>query len=224
MIQRVLEPESMETTDDVEEYDAMDHSEVNGRFVDDFLSVHGAARGGEILDVGTGTARIPIALALADFQARIMALDLSEAMLEAAALNVAKAGLSRRVRCYQGDAKSLADQFGERAFEGVISNTIMHHIPDPEPVLATMARLVAPRGTLFVRDLARPGSRSEIDRLVMTYAGRETPEARALFAASLGAALTLEEIQSLVKRIGLPASDVVMTSDRHWTWVWRNRP
>ncbi len=222
MIPRILEPEVMETTEDVAQYDAMDHGEVNARFAADFLAVHGIGRGGEILDVGTGSARIPIEIVRADSLSRVMALDLSEAMLEQASLNIAKAGLSRRIRCHLGDAKTLLDQFGERAFEAVISNTIIHHIPDPGPVLEAMARLVAPRGTLFVRDLARPSSRSEIERLTMAYAGHESPAARGLFAASLGAALSLEEIQSLVKRMYLSPMDVVMTSDRHWTWVWRN--
>ena len=44
----------------------MDHGEVNARFVADFLAAHGTCRGGTILDVGTGTARIPIELARAD--------------------------------------------------------------------------------------------------------------------------------------------------------------
>ncbi len=84
MIPRVLEPEAMETAEEVRQYDAMDHSAVNDRFVADFLSAHGPCRGGEILDVGTGTARIPIALARADGRARILALDLSATMLEQA--------------------------------------------------------------------------------------------------------------------------------------------
>ena len=157
MISRVLEPEPMETADDVRQYDAMDHSAVNARFVEDFLTAHGPCRGGEILDVGTGTARIPIALCLADSAARILALDLSEPMLERAAANIAAAGLSPRIRCHHGDAKSLITLFGEGSFEGVVSNTIVHHIPDPEPALDSMARLVARGGTLMIRDLARPG-------------------------------------------------------------------
>ena len=56
MIPRILEPEVMETTEDVAQYDAMDHGEVNARFAADFLAVHGIGRGGEILDVGTGSA------------------------------------------------------------------------------------------------------------------------------------------------------------------------
>jgi ubiquinone/menaquinone biosynthesis C-methylase UbiE len=223
MIPRVLEPEAMETAEDVRQYDAMDHSAVNAQFVEDFLDVHGPCRGGELLDVGTGTARIPIALAQADSQARVLALDLSETMLQRAGLNIAQAGLERRIRCHHGDAKSLLERFGEGSFEAVISNTIVHHIPDPEPALNAMARLVARGGTLMVRDLVRPDSRAEIVRLADMHAGSESPDARALFEASLAAALTLDEIASLVYDLGLSDAGVRMTSDRHWTWTWRRR-
>ena len=221
MISRVLEPEAMETPEDVRQYDAMDHSAVNSRFVLDFLAVHGRCRGGEVLDVGTGTARIPIALGRADDKARVLALDLSEAMLAQAAANIVQEGLSDRIRCRLGDAKSLIDAFGEGSFEGVISNTIIHHIPDPEPVLGEMARLVARGGTLLVRDLARPDSTDEIVRLADLHAASETAAARALFEASLGAALTLEEIRGMLRSLGHDAGLVSMTSDRHWTWCWR---
>jgi ubiquinone/menaquinone biosynthesis C-methylase UbiE len=221
MISRVLEPEAMETAEEVRQYDAMDHSEVNARFVADFLSAHGPNRGGETLDVGTGTARIPIALAEADRQAHVLALDLSETMLAQAEVNIAAAGLSSRIRTHHGDAKTLLDSFGQGIFEGVISNTIIHHIPDPLPALETMARLLARGGTLMVRDLARPGSLDDIRRLSDTYAAGESPAARALFEASLHAALTLDEIRSLLGDLGFSPRDVTMTSDRHWTWTWR---
>ena len=39
MIPRVLEPEAMETADEAADYDAMDHTAVNERFVADFLRV-----------------------------------------------------------------------------------------------------------------------------------------------------------------------------------------
>jgi ubiquinone/menaquinone biosynthesis C-methylase UbiE len=221
MIPRVLEPEAMETAEEVRQYDAMDHSAVNDRFVADFLWAHGPCRGGEVLDVGTGTARIPIALARADGQARVLALDLSATMLEQARINIADAGLSSRITGRQGDAKSLLNVFGDSVFEGVISNTIVHHIPDPAPVLEEIARLVAPGGTVMVRDLARPPTQAEVARLVATYAANETPEARALFEASLNAALTLEEARTLIDRLGLAGYELTMTSDRHWTWIWR---
>ena len=61
MLSRVLEPEAMDTPDEARVYDAMGHAAVNDIFIADFLATHGPCRGGAILDVGTGPARIPIA-------------------------------------------------------------------------------------------------------------------------------------------------------------------
>src|ERR1051325_11092068 len=60
-MQRVLEPEVMDSLDEAIDYDAMDHAEVNRLFVADFLQAAGRmAADAEILDLGTGTAQIPI--------------------------------------------------------------------------------------------------------------------------------------------------------------------
>ncbi len=186
-----------------------------------FSPAHGPCRGGEILDVGTGTARIPIALARPTARLASLALDLAETMLAQAAVNIAAAGLSHRIRCHHGDAKSLLESFGEGRFEGVISNTIVHHIPDPEPALRTMARLVATGGTLMVRDLARPDSHGEIAPARGDLTPDRKPRRRGHSSRHRsGAALTLEEIRAIVERLGLPPSEVAMTSDRHWTWIW----
>ena len=40
-------------------------------------------------------------------------------------------------------------------FGAVMSNSIVHHIPEPASVLAEMVRVAAPGGLLFVRDLLR---------------------------------------------------------------------
>ena len=175
MIPRELEPESMETAEDVEQYDAMDHSEVNNRFVADFLDAHGPCRGGEILDVGTGTALIPIALARADTYARVIGFDLAPAMIERAEQNVAAAGLSDRIRCVQADAKSMGAVIDGIAYEAIVSNTILHHIAEPCHVLGAMVERVSPGGTLMVRDLIRPDTEAELDALVERYAAGESP-------------------------------------------------
>ena len=219
MLPRTLEPEAMDTPDEARDYDAMGHDAVNARFVADFLEIHGPCQGGEILDVGTGTARIPIALALADARAILVGIDLADAMLDLARRNVAEAGLAARIRVELRDAKSLP--FPDRAFEAAVSNSIVHHIPDPAPALAEMVRVLDAGGTLFVRDLARPGSNAEVARLVSLYAGGESPSARALFEASLHAALTPDEVRGLVAPLGLPSEAVALTSDRHWTLSWR---
>jgi hypothetical protein len=84
-----------------------------------------------------------------------------------------------------------------------------------------MARLVAPGGTLFVRDLARPSSLAGLEALVERYAGGETGHARAMFADSLHAALTVDEVRERVAPLGIGGDCVAMTSDRHWTLAWR---
>jgi ubiquinone/menaquinone biosynthesis C-methylase UbiE len=155
----------------------------------------------------------------ADPAARVCALDMAAAMLELARRNVAEAGLIDRIACVQGDAKAL--DWPDGSFEAVISNTIVHHIPDPAPGLREMARLVAPLGTLFVRDLARPASNQEIASLVSTYAGTESPAAQALFEASLRAALTVDEVRTIARSLGRDSAGITLTSDRHWTWIWQ---
>jgi hypothetical protein len=65
MIGRVLEPEAMDTAEEAHEYDLMDHRAVNARFVTDVLDYMvrlgpSDLRGLFVVDVGTGTARIPI--------------------------------------------------------------------------------------------------------------------------------------------------------------------
>lgn len=220
MIPRILEPESMDGPEEVAQYDAMDHRAVNDVFVKDFLAAHGPCQGGEILDIGTGTARIPIALALADPKAHIVGFDLAPAMIERARQNVDEAGLSDRIGFILGDAKSPS-ALGDARYEAVISNTIIHHIPEPLAALRAIFERLAPGGTLFVRDLYRPDDQPTLAALVQQYAGEESPEARELFRASLHAALTVPEVSAICAAIGLPADCVKMTSDRHWTIVWR---
>jgi ubiquinone/menaquinone biosynthesis C-methylase UbiE len=219
VLSRVLEAEVMDRPEEVREYDAMDHSAANARFVADFLAVHGPGRGGEVLDVGTGPARVPIGLCRADRHLRILGVDLAGPMIDLARRNVAVAELTDRIRFARGDAKNLP--FPDGRFEAVVSNTIVHHIPDPAPALAEMARLAAPGGTLMVRDLLRPADESELDALVALHAGSEPPSARAMFRDSLLASLTLDEVRAMICRIGLSGDDARTTSDRHWTWIWR---
>ncbi len=219
MIPRKLEPEVMDSPEEAQAYDAMNHAAVNESFVADFLAVHGPCRGGEILDVGTGTARIPIELCRVDARARVLAVDLSESMIALATANVREAGLGDRIRCRPEDAKSL--RLAGPGFEAVVSNSIVHHIPEPTTVLREVSRLAAPGGTVFVRDLARPTSEFELARLVELYTGGESERGRLLFEDSLRAALTVGEVASLIENLGLPSSGVKLTSDRHWTWIWQ---
>jgi ubiquinone/menaquinone biosynthesis C-methylase UbiE len=216
MLTRILEPEIMDSPDDAREYDAMDHSAVNAQFVTDLLP-HLNCSPLEILDLGAGTAQIPIEIARRALYTHITAVDAAPSMLTVARANIAGARLTKRIDPVLADAKHLP--FADNAFTAVISNSILHHITEPQAVAAEAVRLTARGGLLFHRDLARPGDEFELQHLVETYAGGATPYQRKLFSDSLRAALTCEEIRELVANLGFARETVQMTSDRHWTWA-----
>ena len=232
-LQRVLEPEVMDTVDEAIAYDKMDHSEVNRRFAEDFLATgyaaesdaaaaHGVNEGdvdalaGIAIDLGTGTALIPIEICRQSPTARILAVDLSISMLDLAKINVEVAGFPHRIQLDHIDAKGISYEDGQ--FAAVISNSIVHHIPQPAAVFAEAARLAATGGQLFFRDLARPASVEAVEQLVTTYAGNEPEPSQRMFRESLYAALTVDEVRDIIQPLGFPADSVNMTSDRHWTW------
>ena len=216
-LQRVLEPEVMDTPDEARAYNAMDHSAVNRLFVDDLLSAGGLT--GEVLDLGTGTALIPIELCRRAPDARVLAIDLSVAMLDLARNNVEIAGLTSQIMLDRIDGKSLP--YDDGRFVAVISNSIVHHIPEPLGVLKESWRVLSPGGLVFVRDLLRPQDDATVRQLVELYAGEATPHQRQLFDDSLRAALSLAEIRQLVALLGSDVQSVQQTSDRHWTWSAR---
>ncbi len=228
MLERRLEPEVMDTSEDAHDYDTMDHSTVNRVFVDDFLAFARAngfdARLADqrqpprLLDVGTGTALIPIELCSRRVACQIIAIDLAAEMLKLADLNIANAGFASSIQTQRVDAKQMPYATG--SFDAVISNSIVHHIPEPNAVFAEMARVLQRGGLLFVRDLLRPKSRSEVDQFVTTYAGRENAHSQQLFRDSLHAALSLDEVREIAIAHGICATSIAQTSDRHWTLAW----
>jgi ubiquinone/menaquinone biosynthesis C-methylase UbiE len=217
MLSRTLEPEVMDSAEEARDYDAMDHSAVNRAFAADFLAAWDGSN--PILDVGTGTAQIPVELCRQARTARVTAIDLAEHMLRVGRENVERAALADRIRLQLCDAKHAP--FADGAFAAVISNSIVHHVPEPAVVLADMVRLVRPGGLLFVRDLLRPADEAMLAYLVATYAGDANAHQRQMFDNSLRAALTLAEIRDLVATLGFDPATVHQTTDRHWTWTAR---
>jgi ubiquinone/menaquinone biosynthesis C-methylase UbiE len=213
----------MDSETEAQDYDAMDHGEVNAAFCADLLAVQ--PRPARVLDAGTGTALIAIDLCRRLPEVTVDAIDLASHMLAMGERNVRSAGLAARIRLARIDAKATSWPGG--AFDTVISNSLVHHIPDPATLYAELWRLVRGGGVLFVRDLARPEDAAQLEGLAERYApapdeehspsGAMRARQRALFVASLRAALTVDEVRDLVATLGIPGETVRMTSDRHWT-------
>ena len=214
---RQLEAEVMDTHAEACDYDAMDHSAVNRLFIEDLLSLGHPE--GDVLDLGTGTALIPIELCRKCDSCRVMAVDAAVHMLDLARINVEVAGFPDRIFLNLVDAKKLP--YAAHSFSTVMSNSIVHHIPEPIEVLQEAVRVTAANGLIFFRDLLRPADANQLRMLVDQYAGDANEHQRQMFADSLHAALSLNEIRDLIQRLGFDRNSVVATSDRHWTWTAR---
>lgn len=212
-MQRVLEAEVMDTWEEAIEYDSMDFTEVNTAFAQCAVDLGPPA--GLILDAGTGTARIPMIIAQMRPQWQIIGIDLSKNMLQVGAENVEKAGFQSQIQLELVDAKKLP--YPDHHFDMVISNSIVHHLPDPLPFFREIKRVLKPAGAIFLRDLFRPADEKIMDSLVDQYAADCNAHQRKLFRDSLNAAFTLKEVNEIVKDAGLENVKVYQSSDRHWT-------
>lgn len=142
----------MDTPEAAAAYDAMEHGKVDQAFVERVIAL--GASTGHFLDVGTGPAQIPILLAKACPDLQITAIDLSEEMLKIAEQHVKDAGLSDQITLKLVDAKNLP--FPDKSFDGLISNSIVHHIHNALKALIDMGRVIKPKGLVLIRDLIRP--------------------------------------------------------------------
>jgi ubiquinone/menaquinone biosynthesis C-methylase UbiE len=213
MLARILEPEVMEDREEAVEYDAMDHSAVNRQFVLDLIAA--GPIGTDCLDLGTGTALIPVELCAQNKSVRVMASDASSMMLDVARYNLEANSLMARVQLHLGDAKKLV--FEDNYFDTVISNSLVHHLPSHESFLSEVMRVVRTGGLVFIRDLVRPDTLEDVETLVAKHAANESEHSKQMLRQSLIASLRLDEIQALAVDAGLDHDCVRLTSDRHWT-------
>jgi len=113
--------------------------------------------GGSVLEAGCGTGRNLIVAARRWPDAHYYGVDISEAMLETARANVAKAGLSDRISFAQGDATAFDAQamFGRDEFDRVFQSYTLSMIPDWKGAIREAASKLAPGGRLDIVDFGQ---------------------------------------------------------------------
>jgi ubiquinone/menaquinone biosynthesis C-methylase UbiE len=140
-----------------------------------------------VLDVACGTGMV--ACAFAEIARHVSGIDLTSAMLEQAKLLARQRNLSN-LSWHQGDIETLP--FSDDSFSVVLSRYAFHHFLNPGLVMREMSRVCCPGGKIMIVDALLPPEKID------PYNHFEK-----LFDPSHNRALTMEEMQGLVKKAGL---------------------
>lgn len=150
----------------------------------------GAGPGDTVLDVACGGGHVVCAFARVARHAT--GIDLTPAMLDRARALQQERGLAN-VTWRQGDVVPLP--FADGAFSMATSRYAFHHFLDPRAVLAEMARVTAPGGTVMVVDADAPADPAKAAAFNRMERLRDPSHARAL---------PMAELRSLFGAVGLP--------------------
>lgn len=212
-MERILEPELMDDPKQAEVYACADFEEENQGFVERFKEYFPEFSQGTVLDLGCGPADIPIRFAKLYPGCQIIGVDASAPMIQLGAQAVKAAGLADRItlRCERID-----DVAGARVADAVISNSLLHHLPNPLQFWNRLRQLVRPGAPVLVMDLLRPESPEAAQAIVDQYAANEPDILRRDFYNSLLAAFTEDEIGSQLARMNLTRLLIDVPDDRHW--------
>ena len=216
--QRVPEPEVMDDSGEVVAYSSAAAQSYLNQIDDTFLAravrlVNRRERG-RALDIGTGPGQIVVKLARQLTRWKFVAVDRSSHMIAEAVANLAAAGpdLAGRVEFQIADANALP--FPDATFDLIFCNSVLHHMFEPERLLAEMARVAKPRGAVLLRDLRRPNRyvhRWHVRRHGRHYSGKM----RELYEASVRAAYIAPELQRLVEASRLARVRVFNDASTH---------
>jgi len=208
---RILEPEIMDSEAEASAYARADFSDSNQWYVDHF--VHDYPRHlGQIVDLGCGPCDVPVRLAHAAASAHITAVDGSAAMLDLARAALRKSRVHSRITLHLGRLPGLA--LSEHHYDAVLSKDMLHHLPDPQVLWSEARRLARPGAAVYVMDLIRPSSPLEAREIVERVSPNEHPLLKEDFYNSLCAAFTVEEVRAQLAAAHLPLT-VEQVSARH---------
>jgi len=98
----------------------------------------------------------------------------------------------------------------------VLSNSLLHHLPNPLQFWNKLRQLVKPGSPVLVMDLLRPGSPEEAQAIVDRYALGAPAVLRRDFFNSLMAAFTEDEVTTQLARMNLTRLLIDVIDDRHW--------
>lgn len=139
-------------------------------------------RGGELLDVATGTADVALTLAGLRDDVRVVGVDPSPEMLAVGRRKVDAAGLSDRIELAEGDG--LALPFAADRFAGACVSFGIRNFADRVAGLREMARVTRPGGLVAVLELAEPDESRLLGKAARLHVRHVVPRVGALLSGA----------------------------------------
>ena len=213
-MKRVPEPELMDDQVQAKAYAQADFNETDGMFVERFIDRFPGPMKGHALDLGCGPGNVALRLARAYPDLVVHAVDGAAAMLHCAEEALREAPDVRdRVHLVKGfipDAPMPRDHY-----HAVVSNSLLHHLPDPSALWTTILRYARPGAPVQVMDLMRPHDEDEARELQAKYTEGAPEVLRTDFYHSLLAAFEPDEIREQLAAAGIEGWQVEVVTDRH---------
>ena len=216
-MQRVPEPELMDDADQARAYAAADFTAGDQQTIALIRSLVSETATGvspaRVIDLGCGPGNITLRLGEVFPEAEVIGVDGADAMLKLARARASAQDC--RVQFLEFPLQRLNDSSLVGTADLIVSNSLLHHLHQPD-LLWTLSRTLARPGCRVLhRDLRRPVSPAELDRLQR----RHLPDAPQVlihdFRASLAAAFEPEEVESQLQNAGLTRLTVVAEDDRY---------
>ncbi len=218
---RELEPELMDSKAQAEAYANSDFSEPHNAFVTNFREIFPDFFTGKVADLGCGTADITLRFAKAYTFSSLIGIDGSEEMLEFGRQRIAQ-------EHYRGHSIGLVHRMlpdhGQipGSFDAVISNSLLHHLPNGEILWTVATELALPEAPIFVVDLTRPATVAKAEELVTQHSEGAPELMKRDFYNSLLAAFRPEEVRVQLDKLGLTNFKIQIISDRHMMIYGKN--
>ncbi|MEE2821495.1 MAG: class I SAM-dependent methyltransferase [Acidobacteriota bacterium] len=174
-----------------------------------------------VLDLGCGPADITLRFARCYPRCYVHGVDGSKSMLKFGRQAVRRERLEQYVVLIEGllpTAKLPRDRY-----DVVISNSVLHHLQDPQMFWSAVSGLAGSNSLVFVMDLLRPESRGQASKLTELHVSEEPKILQRDFYNSLLAAYRTDEIEAQLERAGLGHFSLEVVSDYHLV-VWGTMP
>jgi arsenite methyltransferase len=159
------------------------------------LAFAGVKPGQTVLDLGSGAGfDLLIAAEKVGAEGKVIGIDMTDAMIDAARENAARAGLSEVIEVRKGRIEELPVDDG--SVDWVISNCVINLSPDKAAVFTELARVLKPGGRFSVSDIVA----EELPEAV-----RASAEA---YSACIGGAISEQEYVAGLRAAGLDKVEV----------------